>query len=107
MVTRMRRHAARILPTDLPDQPRPGEGDVVSEIYDHIMAGSTREEIRRAFAGTEVYVATRPRLSESQKAAIAAELQRDSVAVVAARWKITPRHCRRLRGYGTSRSGGL
>lgn len=92
------RHFARSLPPGLPDQPAPGEADVISEIVDHILAGRSREEVRQAFAGTEVYVSARPRLSESQKAAIAAELQRDPVAVVAKRWGITPRHCRRLRG---------
>lgn len=89
------------------DQPRTGEGDIISEIYDHIMAGSSREELRRVFAGTVVYVSSRPRLSESQKAAIAQELQRDPVAVVARRWGITERHCRRLRSGGKPRSGGL
>jgi predicted nucleic acid-binding protein len=107
MVTRMRRYAARTLPPDLPDQPKPGDEDVISEIVDHILAGSTREEVRQAFAGTVVYVSSRPRLSESQKAAIAAELQRDSIAVVAARWKITPRHCRRLKNLSKPRSGGM
>lgn len=103
----MRRYAARSQPPDLPDQPKPGEADVISEIVDHLLAGSTREEVRQAFAGTVVYVSSRPRLSESQKAAIAQELQREPVDVVAKRWKITPRHCRRLRSHGKPRSGGM
>lgn len=91
----------------LTDQPSAGDADVISEIYDHIMAGSSRDEVRRVFAGTEVYVSSRPRLSESQKAAIAEELQRDAVAVVAKRWRITERHCRRLKSLAQPRSGGL
>lgn len=107
MVTRMRRYAARSTPPSLADQPKPGEEDVISEIVDHILAGSSREQVRQAFAGTVVYVSSRPRLSESQKAAIAAELQREPVAVVARRWHITERHCRRLKNLSKPRSGGL
>jgi hypothetical protein len=103
----MRRFAARQQPPKLADQPAPGEADVISEIVDHILAGSSREQVRHAFAGTVVYVSARPRLSESQKAAITQQLQREPVAVVAKRFGITPRHCRRFRPRTKSRSEGL
>lgn len=111
MVTRMR-YATRQQPPTLADQPRPGDdstrdADVISEIVDHLQAGRTREDVRRAFAGTVVYVSARPRLSNSQKAAIAQQLQREPVAVVAKRHGITERHCRRFRARIKPRSEGL
>lgn len=79
------------------DQPSPGAGDVIAEIYDHVMAGADASELRRIFSGNELYIASKPRLTRAQRSEIQAELRTSSAPAVARRHNISLRHCYRLR----------
>lgn len=86
---------SRVIP--LIDQPGPGAGDVIAEIYDHVMAGADASELRRIFSGNEVYIAGKPRLTREQRRTIQTELRTSTAPEVARRHNISLRHCYRLR----------
>ncbi len=79
----------------LPDQP--SETDVVAQIYDRVMAGAGKAQLRAEFAGDRVYIPVRPHLTGEQRRQIADELARRTAAEVARRWGISVRQAYRIR----------
>jgi len=79
----------------LPDQP--SETDVVAQIYDRVMAGANKDQVRAEFAGDRVYIPVRPHLTDDQRRKIAAELARRTASDVARSWGISVRQAYRIR----------